>query len=97
MRACHFCGAALDERAPVFRASTCPSCSKELKICLNCRFYSKGAHWECLESIPEPVRDKERSNFCDYFQFRDEAGRGKNRDTERHTKAKQDFGRLFGD
>jgi hypothetical protein len=96
MRVCHFCGAALDETAKVFRASTCPSCSKELKICLNCRFHSEGAHWECLESIPEPVIDKERSNFCDYFQFRDAAARAEIRDTERHRKAKKDFGKLFG-
>jgi len=74
MWVCHFCGAPLDQTVKVYRASTCPSCSKELKICLNCRFYSPGAHWECLESIPEPVADKERSNFCDYFQFRDAAG-----------------------
>jgi hypothetical protein len=97
MRVCHFCKAVLDETAKVYRASICPSCSKELKICLNCRFYSPGAHWECLESIPEPVTDKERSNFCDYFQFRDSPARGQDRPTQRHDQAKQDFGRLFGD
>lgn len=97
MRVCHFCKAVLDETAKVYRASTCPSCSKELKICLNCRFYGPAAHWECLESIPEPVSDKERSNFCDYFQFRDSPARGQDRQAPRHEQAKQDFGRLFGD
>lgn len=81
----------------MFRSSTCPVCSKELKICLNCRFYSEGAHWQCLESIPEPVTDKERSNFCDYFQFRDSRAADGHGEADQHRKAKRDFGKLFGD
>jgi predicted RNA-binding Zn-ribbon protein involved in translation (DUF1610 family) len=70
MHACHFCGTAIENPREVFRSSYCPSCGKDLKICLNCRFYSPGSHWDCSESIDEMVRDKDRSNFCTFFSFR---------------------------
>jgi hypothetical protein len=94
MRICRFCGTPLDEKMEVHRSSTCPACGKDLKICLNCRFYSKGIHNDCLETSAEPVRDKDRSNFCDYFQFKDTAGKGA---TDRKERARDDFRRLFGD
>jgi hypothetical protein len=70
MRACAFCGHTLDEYMEVFRSSTCPACGKDLKVCLNCKYYRPGAHWDCLETIADPVAEKDRSNFCDYFHFR---------------------------
>ena len=70
MHACHFCGAAVENPREVYRTTTCASCGKDLKICLNCRFYSPGAHWDCAESIDELVKDKDRSNFCTFFVFR---------------------------
>ena len=48
----------------------CPGCGKELKVCLNCRFYSPGSHWDCRETIDEPVTNKEKVNFCAYFVFK---------------------------
>jgi len=71
MHACHYCGAAVEDPRNVHRASTCASCRRDLKICLNCKFYSSGSHWDCAETIDEPVGDKERSNFCAFFAFRD--------------------------
>jgi hypothetical protein len=70
MHACHFCAAAVENPREVYRSTTCSSCGKDLKICLNCRFYSPGAHWDCAESIDEPVNDKDRANFCTFFSFR---------------------------
>jgi len=70
MHACRFCGTAVDNPREVYRSSTCSSCNKDLKICLNCRFYSPGAHWDCAESVDELVRDKDRANFCTFFVFR---------------------------
>ena len=63
---CYFCGTQID--GPVYRRSECSQCGKELKICLNCEFYSPGSHWDCHETIPEAVKDKDRANFCDYFR-----------------------------
>ncbi len=64
---CHYCKNSIDNKTPIYRTTICPACGKDLKICLNCRFYEKGAHWDCRETISEPVRDKEKANFCDYF------------------------------
>jgi hypothetical protein len=71
MFACAFCSAPVENPREVFRATACARCGKDLKICLNCRFYSPGSHWDCSETIDEPVRDKDRGNFCTFFSFRD--------------------------
>ena len=94
MRSCHFCGAEVDEQREVHRTTACGACGKDLKICLNCRFYSRGAHNDCLESSAEPVRDKDRSNFCDYFRFTDSAGQ---KPAEPKDHSREDFLKLFGD
>ena len=70
MNACHFCGTVVENPREVYRSSSCPSCGKDLKICLNCRFYSPGAHGDCSETIDELVKDKDRANFCTFFSFR---------------------------
>ncbi|MDY7029635.1 MAG: hypothetical protein SVR04_15195 [Spirochaetota bacterium] len=66
-----------------------------MKICLNCVFYSPGSHWDCRETIPEQVKDKERSNFCDYFRL------GSNYRGDRPQKGpgeqRKAFDDLFGD
>lgn len=36
--------------------------------CVTCKFYSKGSHYDCRENIDELVTDKERPNFCEYYQ-----------------------------
>jgi hypothetical protein len=94
MRVCTFCGSQLDDTLEVFRSSLCPSCSRELKVCLNCRFYKKGAHWDCLETIPEPVAEKDRANFCDYFRFR-EGGAAAAPSPGRREQARDSFDKLF--
>ncbi len=81
----------------IYRKTECPTCGKDLKICLNCRFYDKNAHFECRESITEEVKIKERSNFCDFFEY------NKNIDAEHSDElkkeindAKSEFLKLFG-
>jgi hypothetical protein len=64
---CYFCGAVIEEK--VYRGSVCPQCGRDLKSCVNCEFYSPGSHWDCRETISEPVKDKERANFCDFFRL----------------------------
>ncbi|HUZ17628.1 MAG TPA: hypothetical protein VMV68_04525 [Spirochaetia bacterium] len=69
MASCYFCGHELQDDTRIYRSSTCSSCGKDLKICLNCKFYEPGAHWDCHETIDELVADKERANFCSYFSL----------------------------
>ena len=75
MGSCFSCGAAFDPDLEIFRTTTCPSCGKDAHVCLNCRFYDKSVHMQCRESIAEPVAQKDRSNFCEYFKVR-QTGRG---------------------
>jgi len=42
----------------------------DLHVCLACRLYDPSAHHECRESQAEWVRDKERSNRCEYFELK---------------------------
>jgi predicted RNA-binding Zn-ribbon protein involved in translation (DUF1610 family) len=92
---CYFCGTPIDANMRVYRSTTCPTCGKDLKICLNCRFYDPGAHWQCKETIPDPVREKDRANFCDYFQLNRGGSRGA--DGGKTEKAREQFKSLFGD
>ena len=52
----------------------CEQCSNDLHSCKCCKFYDKGAYNECRESSADVVREKERSNHCDYFSPNGSAG-----------------------
>lgn len=67
MASCYSCGYEFPESMAVYRSTLCPSCGKDVKACLNCRFYEPGAHWDCRETINEMVADKDRANFCEFF------------------------------
>lgn len=60
----------------ITRRETCPSCGWDLHVCLNCRFFDLGVYNQCREPQAERVLDKERSNFCDYFVYREESTTG---------------------
>jgi len=64
---CPFCLADYGEGA-IYRTTVCSSCGKDLKVCLNCLFYSPGSPYDCREPVSEPVVEKNRANFCDFFQ-----------------------------
>ncbi|MBN1363539.1 MAG: hypothetical protein JW976_01905 [Syntrophaceae bacterium] len=38
---------------------------------MNCSFYDAGAYNDCREPQAERVLDKARSNFCDFFRFKE--------------------------
>jgi hypothetical protein len=71
MKTCHHCRKELDIGLKVGRRDTCPYCDADLHICLNCIFYDTVSYNQCRETQAERVVDKEKSNFCDYFNFRD--------------------------
>ena len=68
---CWKCGAALpdsiafDNRLP-FRA-TCDQCQGDLHCCRNCRYYEVGMPNDCRTPDSDPVADRERFNFCEFF------------------------------
>lgn len=73
MKKCVFCGYETDDAAGIGRRDECISCGGDLHCCLQCIFYDTAYANECREPQAEPVFEKDRSNFCDYFSFgRDE-------------------------
>ena len=66
---CWKCGASLDDvLRPFSRDAQCTACESDLHVCLMCQFYDKKKYNQCREPIAEQVRDKDKSNFCDYFK-----------------------------
>lgn len=61
----------------VGRSETCARCHSDVRCCKNCQYYDLAAEWQCREHIPEPVKEKERANFCELFQLKKSAaGKG---------------------
>jgi hypothetical protein len=56
----------------ISRRDECPSCGSDLHICLNCIFFDKTKSNKCREPQAEFVKEKDRSNYCDYFRFKDD-------------------------
>ena len=71
MRVCHRCGRELQVGSAVERTASCPHCYSDLKCCLNCRLHDPGANNQCREPQAEWQTDKEKSNFCEFFEFRE--------------------------
>lgn len=71
MKVCHHCGRELKLGAAVARTDGCPHCYSDLKCCLNCRLHDPGVNNQCREPQAEWVTDKDKSNFCEFFDFRE--------------------------
>lgn len=59
----------LDPTIKIGRLEECPNCGKDLHSCVQCKLYDRSYHSDCRESQSGYVSDKERSNFCEFFQF----------------------------
>jgi len=65
---CFSCGESLSFSVAVSRRDECPKCRADVRVCKNCRFYDAKVYNECREPQAEVIREKDRSNLCDYFQ-----------------------------
>jgi hypothetical protein len=65
---CWSCGHDWEFSPPLGRGELCSGCRRDAKVCRNCRHYDPYASRECTESQAEVVKDKEKSNFCDWFE-----------------------------
>jgi hypothetical protein len=71
---CWKCGASIgDEPLPLSRMAECRACRAQLHVCRMCGFYDTRVAKACRETVAEEVQDKERANFCGYFQPRKDA------------------------
>jgi hypothetical protein len=66
---CHQCGAAVRIDEPLARDAECDSCGADLRCCLNCRHYDTALNNSCRETQADPVVEKNRRNFCEFFSF----------------------------
>ena len=71
---CFSCGKTLTLLQGFSRREECPHCHGDVHVCKNCRFYDKFSYNECKETSADVVLEKDRANFCDYFQISDGAG-----------------------
>ena len=69
MKRCNSCGTEWKgEARPGFRA-LCPKCDAYIRVCLNCEYFDRGLASGCRLTTTEPVREKDKPNFCEEFQF----------------------------
>jgi hypothetical protein len=76
VKVCHHCQREVQLLAALQRTDSCPYCLSDVKVCLNCRFYDASAPNQCREPLVDPVPDKDKANFCEFFVFLEVAGRG---------------------
>lgn len=69
MNVCALCGHEVEVDKYFNAKSTCAGCGGDLRICLNCRFYSESSHNKCLETQAEFQRTRDRATLCDYFSY----------------------------
>ncbi|OFZ11803.1 MAG: hypothetical protein A2Z20_05495 [Bdellovibrionales bacterium RBG_16_40_8] len=65
---CFSCQTAMSFVDMISRRDECSKCGADVRVCKNCRFYDPKVYNECREPSAEVVREKERSNLCDFFQ-----------------------------
>lgn len=97
MARCYHCQTALTLSGKPARSDECPVCGRDLRVCLNCRHYDPGAYRGCREPVAEEVRDKDRGNFCDWFQFRPDGPGQTGAPGQPGTKNRKAFDSLFGE
>lgn len=57
------------------RQDSCSKCGKDTRVCKNCKHYDRASNNECREEQAGRQVDKEKGNFCEWFQAR-EGGTG---------------------
>lgn len=65
---CHNCGREIKIIGKVQRRDECPHCDADMHCCKNCRFFDPGKNNQCTETQADYVKDKLKSNFCEYFE-----------------------------
>lgn len=91
---CRSCGTPYSIAPPMPRDAECGSCGADLRSCVNCRHYDPRLHNSCRETEADPVEDRRRRNFCEYFDPSREPWVAATGEAGRNARAGLD--RLFG-
>lgn len=54
---------------PGFRAD-CPHCHSDVHVCKNCQHYDPKVYNECKETQADRIVEKERANYCEFYNPR---------------------------
>jgi hypothetical protein len=90
---CGACGAVL----PVATATLeqCPNCRAAIRACRQCAHFDTSRRFECEESIPERIADKNARNDCAAFSLRVTVERDASPDSTRPGDIRRGFDNLF--
>lgn len=92
--ACWKCGGPLpDLLLPLPRHEECPHCHAQLHVCRMCVFFDTTLAQQCREPVADLVSDKQRANFCGYFQVNAQAFTGT---ADQAADARRQLDALFG-
>ena len=92
---CHYCGTSAPYGAPIPRDAECPGCGRDLRACVQCRHHDPAYNNACRETEADPVAEKERRNFCEFFEPGEGTG-SKSTDARRQSEARAKIEALFG-
>lgn len=95
MPVCRHCGTAITIGEPIPRDAECAGCAKDIRACVQCRHYDPALNNACRETMADPVVEKERRNFCEYFSLSTAAfqpRKGSGREQEARSKLESLFG-----
>ena len=93
---CQFCGSAVTLAEPIPRESSCEKCLHDYHSCRQCRHYDTSRRNSCRETEAEMVEDKERRNFCEFFEFNPKPFAGAGKQADRASQARAKLEGLFG-
>ncbi len=65
---CFHCQKKIEFKDRIGFKEECFHCRSDLHACKNCHFYDKGSYNECKEPSADVVKDKEKANYCEFFQ-----------------------------
>jgi hypothetical protein len=96
-RHCHNCGEPWKLPGNPGRGEVCMQCRADLRVCLNCQSYDRSVAQQCRERRAEPVLEKDKGNFCEYFEFARRVWTPKTEVNSRESEARERMKKLFGD
>jgi hypothetical protein len=67
---CYKCHREIAATTSFRRHDLCPYCSSALHCCQNCLYYDEFSPKKCSEMAADWVPDKEKANFCEFFEYR---------------------------
>ena len=66
---CFNCGREWTLSTAPGRRDECEDCKTDFRCCRNCVHHDFTVAHQCRERRAEPVQEKDRANYCEYFDF----------------------------